>query len=58
MLEAGRSRVRFPLRSLDLLNLRNASSRAMALGSSRPLTEMSSRNLPAGKRWPAAGALS
>jgi hypothetical protein len=30
-------------------NLPNISSRNMALGSSQPLTEMSTRNLPAGK---------
>jgi hypothetical protein len=37
MLQAGRSRVRFPM------------SRIMALGSTQPLTEMSTRNLPGGK---------
>jgi hypothetical protein len=31
----------------------NPSSRAMALGSTQPLTEMSTRNLPASKGWPA-----
>jgi hypothetical protein len=45
MLQAGRSRVRFPMRSLDLFNLPNPSSRTMALGSTQPLTEMSTRNL-------------
>jgi hypothetical protein len=28
----------------------------MALGSTQPLTEMSTRNLPAGKEWPARKA--
>jgi hypothetical protein len=32
-------------------NLRNPSSRAMALGLTQPLTEMSARNLPEGKAW-------
>jgi hypothetical protein len=31
----------------------NPSSRTMALGSTQPLTEMSTRNLPGGKGWPA-----
>jgi hypothetical protein len=30
----------------------NPSSRTMALGSTQPLTEMSTRNLPGGKGWP------
>jgi hypothetical protein len=38
MLQAGRSRVRVP----------NPSSRTMALGSTQPLTEMSTRNFPGG----------
>jgi hypothetical protein len=45
MLHAERSRVRFPMRSLDFFNLPNSSSRTMALGSTQPLTEMSTRNL-------------
>jgi hypothetical protein len=28
----------------------------MALGSTQPLTEMTTRNVPGGKRWPARGA--
>jgi hypothetical protein len=40
MLQAGMSRVRFNLRSLDFFNLPNLSSRTMALGSVQPLTEM------------------
>jgi hypothetical protein len=51
MLQAGRSRVRFLMRSLDFINLPNPSGRTMALGSTRPLTEMSTRNLPGGNGW-------
>jgi hypothetical protein len=50
MLQAGRSRFRFPKRSLNFFNLLNPSSRNMALGSTQPLTEMSTRNVPGGKR--------
>jgi hypothetical protein len=53
---AGRSRIRFPMRSLDFFNLPNPSSRTMALGSTQPLTEMSTRNFPAGNGWPAPKA--
>jgi hypothetical protein len=49
MLQAGRSRVRFPMRSLDLFNLPNPSSLTMTLGSTELLKEMSTRNLPGGK---------
>jgi hypothetical protein len=52
MPEAGRSRVRFTMRPLDFLNWCNPSSRTMALMSTQPLTEMSTRNLPEGKRRP------
>jgi hypothetical protein len=49
MLQAGRPRVRVPMRSLGFFfNLPNPSSRTMALGSTQPLTEMSTRNLPGG----------
>jgi hypothetical protein len=54
MLQAGRSRVRVPMRSF--FNLRNPSSRIMALGSTQPLTEMSTRNLPGDKERPARKA--
>jgi hypothetical protein len=37
------------MKSLDFFNLPNPSSRTMALGSIQPLTEMSTRNLAAGK---------
>jgi hypothetical protein len=58
MLQAGRSPVRVP-DEVDFFNLANSSSRAMALGSTQPLTEMSTRNLPGGKERPArqAGSL-
>jgi hypothetical protein len=38
---------------MDLFNLPNSSSRKMALGSTQPLTEMSTRNFPESKKWPA-----
>jgi hypothetical protein len=37
-------------------NLPNPSSRTMALGSTQPLTEMSTRNLPGGKELSARKA--
>jgi hypothetical protein len=40
----------------ELFNLPNPSSRTMALGSTQPLTEMSTRNLPGGKERPAREA--
>jgi hypothetical protein len=49
MLQAGRSRVSFPMRSLDCFNVPDPSSRTMVLGSAQPLTEMSTRNLSGGK---------
>jgi hypothetical protein len=48
MLQAETSRFQFPMRSLDFFNWPNPSSRTMALGSTQPLTEMSTRNLPGG----------
>jgi hypothetical protein len=47
MLQAGGSGVRLPM-SLDFFNLPNPPSRNMALGSTQPVTEMSTRNLPGG----------
>jgi hypothetical protein len=38
---------------IGFFNLLNPSSRTMALGSTQPLTEMTTRNLPGGKGWPA-----
>jgi hypothetical protein len=49
MVEAGRSRVRFPMRSSDFFNSRNTSSHTMALRSTQSLTEMGTRNLPGDK---------
>jgi hypothetical protein len=49
MTQAGRSQAGFSLRSLDFSIDPNPSSRTMALGSSQPLTEMNTRNLPGGK---------
>jgi hypothetical protein len=49
MLQAGRSPVRVP-DEVDFFNLHNPSSRTMALGSTQPLTEMSTRNFPEGKK--------
>jgi hypothetical protein len=51
-LQAGRSRVPFPIRSLDFFfffNLPNPSSHTLALGSAQSLTEMSTKNHPGGK---------
>jgi hypothetical protein len=55
MLQAGRSPVRVP-DEVNIFNLPNPSSRTMALGSTQPLTEMSTRNLPGGKKRPARRA--
>jgi hypothetical protein len=49
MLQAGRSPVRV-LDEVDIFNLPHPSSRTMALGSTQPLTEMSTRNLPGSKK--------
>jgi hypothetical protein len=51
MPQAGRSRVRVPM-SWMFFNLANPSSHIMALGSTRPLTEMSTRNIHGGKGRP------
>jgi hypothetical protein len=53
MLQAGRSWVRFLMRSLDFFTLPNPTSRSMALGLTQPLTEMSTRNFPGGNGQPA-----
>jgi hypothetical protein len=50
------TRVWFPTRSLDFLNLPYHSCRTMILRSTQPLTEMSTRNLPRGKERPARKA--
>jgi hypothetical protein len=49
MLQAGRSRDRVPMKWI-FSNLPNPSGRTMALGSTQPLTEMSTRNLKKKKR--------
>jgi hypothetical protein len=56
MLPAGRSRVRLPMRALDILQRPNPSSRIMALASTQSLSEISTRNLPGGKGLPARKA--
>jgi hypothetical protein len=56
MLQAGRSRVRFPVRSLNFIHLPIPSSRTMALGLTQPLTEMSTRNIRGSKGRPARKA--
>jgi hypothetical protein len=47
MLQAGRSLVRVPDK-VDFFNVPNPSSHTMALGSTQPLTDVSTRNLPGG----------
>jgi hypothetical protein len=48
LLQTGRLRVRLLTRSLNFFSLSNPSSRKIVLGSTQPLTEMSTRNLPGG----------
>jgi hypothetical protein len=55
MLQAGRLPVQVP-DVVDFFNLPNPSSRTMALGSTKSLTEMSTTNLPGGKKRPARRA--
>jgi hypothetical protein len=55
MLQAGRSLVGVP-DEVDFFNLPYPFSRNMALGSTQPLTEMSTRNLSGGKKRPARRA--
>jgi hypothetical protein len=52
MLQPGRSPVRIS-DEVDIFNLPKPSSRTVALGSTQPLTEMSTRNLPGGNKRPA-----
>jgi hypothetical protein len=55
MLQARRSPVQVP-DEVDFFNLPNPSSHTMALQSTQPLTEMSTRNFPGGKKRPACRA--
>jgi hypothetical protein len=55
MLQAGMSRDRVPMRWI-FFQLTYPSSRTMAQGSTQPLTEMSTRNLPGSKGRPARRA--
>jgi hypothetical protein len=55
MLQAGRLPVRVP-DEVDFFNLPDPSGRTVALGSPQPLTEMSTRKLPGGKKRPARRA--
>jgi hypothetical protein len=55
MLQVARSPVRGP-DEVDFFNLPNPFSSTMALGSTQPLTKMSTRNLPGGKKRPARTA--
>jgi hypothetical protein len=41
---------------IEFFSWPNPSSRTMVLGSTQPLTEMSTRNLPGSKGWPAREA--
>jgi hypothetical protein len=55
MLQTRRSPVRVP-DDVYVFNLPNPSSRTMALGSTQPLTEMSTRKFPGGEKRPAGRA--
>jgi hypothetical protein len=52
MLQVGRSPVRVPY-EVHFFSLPNPSSCTMVLGSTQPLTELITRNLPGGKMRPA-----
>jgi hypothetical protein len=56
MLQAGRSPVPVP-DEVDFFNVPNSSSCTMALGSTQPVTEMSTRNLSGDKKRPARRAV-
>jgi hypothetical protein len=53
MLQAGGS---IPDEAIGFFNLPNPSSRTVALGSTQPLTEMSTKKLPGGEGQPARKA--
>jgi hypothetical protein len=48
MLQAGKVLVSFPDEDIGIFNLPNPSSRTIALGSTQPVTEISTRNVPEG----------
>jgi hypothetical protein len=52
MLQAGKSRIRVPISSLNFSIYTNNSTCTMVLGLTQPLTEMSTGNLPRGKGRP------
>jgi hypothetical protein len=56
VLQAGISPIRVPDEVHFFFNLPNPSSRTMALGSTQPLTEMSTRNFPGSVKRPARRA--
>jgi hypothetical protein len=56
MLQARKVAGSIPDEVIGFFNLPNPSSRTMTLGSTQPLTEMSTKNLPGGKGLPARGA--
>jgi hypothetical protein len=49
MLQAGKVAGSIPNQVIRFFNWSNPSSRTMALGSTQPLTEMSTRDLPGGR---------
>jgi hypothetical protein len=55
-LQVARLRVRFPMLSLEFFHWHKLSGRTMALGSTQPLTEMSTRNISWGYRRPVSRA--
>jgi hypothetical protein len=56
MLQAGRSPVRVP-DEVNFFNLSNPSSHTIVLGSTQPITKMSTKNIPGDKKWPALTTL-
>jgi hypothetical protein len=56
MLQAGKFAGSIPDEVIGIFNLPNPSSRTVVVGSTQPLTEMSTRNLPGGKGRPARKA--